>query len=131
MLTRIRGIQRALEKYHSIILTRLEIQLKNELEAVLTQEEILWYQKSMREWIQCGDRNTTFFHRKTIQRRRRNNIEMIKDDIDNWLFNNDEIRAYVVSFFSKLYSKEDAAYHPYPIIHAFPVLEESRMQALG
>ena len=56
---------------------------------------------------------------------------MIKDDMDNWLLNNDEIRAYVVSFFSKLYSKEDATYHPYPIVHAFPVLEESRMQALG
>lgn len=66
LLARIRGIRQALKKYHSVNLTRLEIQLKKELEAVLTQEEILWYQKSRREWIQCGDRNTTFFHRKTM-----------------------------------------------------------------
>ncbi|KAL9432093.1 hypothetical protein AB3S75_027164 [Citrus x aurantiifolia] len=56
---------------------------------------------------------------------------MIKDDIDNWLLNNDEIREYDVSFFSKLYSKDDAIYHPYHIVNAFPVLEEHRMQALG
>ncbi|KAH9648695.1 reverse transcriptase domain-containing protein [Citrus sinensis] len=131
LLVKIGGIQRALEKYHSNNLTRLEIQLKKELEAVLTQEEILWYQKSRREWIQFGDRNTTFFHRKTIQGRRRNHIEMIKDDLDNWLLNNDEIKDYAMSFFSKLYSKEDAIYHPYHVVNAFPILEESRMQALG
>lgn len=45
--------------------------------------------------------------------------------------NNDEIRDYAVSFFSKLYPKEDAIYHPYHVVNAFPVLEESRMQALG
>lgn len=47
------------------------------------------------------------------------------------MLNNDEIRDYAVSFFSKLYSKEDAIYHPYHVVNAFPVLEESRMQALG
>ena len=47
------------------------------------------------------------------------------------MLNNDEIRDYAVSFFSKLYSKEDAIYHPYHVVNAFPILEESRMQALG
>ncbi|KAH9670347.1 reverse transcriptase domain-containing protein [Citrus sinensis] len=131
LLVRIGGIQQALETHHSNNLIRLECQLKKELEEVLTQEELLRYQKSRREWIQCGDRNTSFFHRKTIQRRRRNRIEMIKDDMGNWLLDNNAIKEYVVSYFSKLYTKEDEFYKPYPIRNAFPVFERSQLQGFS
>ena len=98
---------------------------------MLTQEELLWYQQSRRKWIQCGDRNTSFFHRKTIQRRRRNRIEMIKDDMSNWLLDNNAIKEYVVSYFSKLYTKEDEFYKPYPIRNAFLVFEKSQLQGFS
>lgn len=54
--------------------------LKSELEEVLTQEELLWQQKSIQDWIMHGDRNTSYFHQKTINRRRHNRIEAIKND---------------------------------------------------
>ncbi|XP_038715030.1 uncharacterized protein LOC120008723 [Tripterygium wilfordii] len=60
LLARLAGIQRALEVHKSSNLARIEIELKKDL------EEILWYQKSRKDWIQCGDRNTNYFHRKTL-----------------------------------------------------------------
>lgn len=63
-MARLNGIQHALEKFDSNWLLELESNLKMELETILSHEELLWYQKSRREWISCGDRNTAFFHKK-------------------------------------------------------------------
>lgn len=56
---------------------------------------------------------------------------MIKDDMGNWLLDNNEIKEYVVSYFSKLYTKEDEFYKPYPIRNAFPVFERSQLQGFS
>lgn len=61
ILDRLGSIQRALERYSSTKHLELETASKQDLEAVLTQKELLWYQKSRREWIQFGNRNTTYF----------------------------------------------------------------------
>ena len=42
-------------------LIRLDKKLKDELNLVLKQEEIFWFQKSREEWIVNSDRNTSFF----------------------------------------------------------------------
>lgn len=55
LLARIGGIQKALEFDQTSNLIHLEGALKKNLEKVLTQEEIRWYQKSRKEWINCGD----------------------------------------------------------------------------
>ena len=46
---RIGGIQKVLESYPSNNLIRLEYELKSDFEMIMTQEEILWYQKSRRD----------------------------------------------------------------------------------
>ncbi|KAL8161182.1 hypothetical protein V2J09_012671 [Rumex salicifolius] len=56
-----------------------------ELDLVLNQEELLWLQKSREKWVWEGDRNTSFFHLSTIVRRRRNRIEMLRDDSGSWV----------------------------------------------
>ena len=76
-MAQINGIQATLENYNSRSLMRLEAHLRNELEMVMDQEEILWLQKSRKYWLLHRDRNTNFFHKKTIARRRRNRIEVI------------------------------------------------------
>ena len=76
-MARINGIQATLENYSSHNLMRLEARLRNELEMVMSQEEILWLQKSRNDWLLHEDRNMNFFHQKTIARRRRNRIEAI------------------------------------------------------
>ncbi|XP_072064539.1 uncharacterized protein [Arachis hypogaea] len=51
--------------------------LHHELNAVLLQEELLWYQKSREQWVRCGDINTKFFHLQTVIRRKRNKIHRL------------------------------------------------------
>lgn len=40
----------------------------------------MWYQKSRGEWINDRDRNTRFYYLRTISRRRRNKVVMLKDE---------------------------------------------------
>jgi hypothetical protein len=77
-MARMNGIQRKLHtNRHNKYLERLEHQLQRELDLVLQQEEAMWFQKSQSQWIKDGDRNTRYYHVKTITRRRRNKILML------------------------------------------------------
>lgn len=82
LLARMGEIQHALERQPFHSLYHLEANLKKKLEEVLSQKELLWYQKSRRDWITYEDQNTSFFHQKTITRRARNRITAIKDEGD-------------------------------------------------
>ena len=37
------------------------------------------------KWIVLGDRNTKYYHTSTIVRRKRNKIEMLKDEDGRWV----------------------------------------------
>ena len=54
---RLEGIQKQLSSNHSDRLLKLERKLHQELEMVLNQEALLWYQKYREEWIAFGDSN--------------------------------------------------------------------------
>ncbi|XP_019160483.1 PREDICTED: uncharacterized protein LOC109157057 [Ipomoea nil] len=72
LLARIGGIQRLMAESIHRGLYKLEKKLKADLEDVLYQEELLWFQRSREEWIVSGDRNTKFYHAATMVRRARN-----------------------------------------------------------
>lgn len=61
LLAKLNGIQRALEDHGSKNLLDLEDKLTGELQTVLTQEELLWYQKERKDLISWGDKNTKIF----------------------------------------------------------------------
>ncbi|KAJ8773128.1 hypothetical protein K2173_028305 [Erythroxylum novogranatense] len=82
LLARISGIQRTLSVRQSPFLKLLEVKLMKELEEMLLREELFWFQKSRSDWVLWGDKSTFFFHQKTIRRRKRNRIELLKDDFD-------------------------------------------------
>ena len=116
MLARIGVIQRILETKPTHSLTRLEVKLQNELEEVLTREELLWLQKSRRYCTLYGDRNTTYFHKKkTITRRRQNWITTIQNEIGQWIYDVEIIKQLAGRFFSKLYTPEQGVYSPYSV----------------
>ena len=54
------------------------------------------------EYIRDRDRNTRFFHLRTIVRRRKNRIEGLQNGDREWLMTPEEIKAMVVAFFNKL-----------------------------
>ena len=98
ILARLGGIQKALESHHLDNLLNLETHLSKELNDILNQEELLWLQKSHNNWIQFGDKNTSFFHQKTMTRRRQNQIVWMKDDRGQWILDEDELKA-PINFF--------------------------------
>lgn len=84
-----------------------EGELLKEFEIVLEQEELIWFQKSREKWIVHGDRNTKFFHMSTIIRRRRNKVDMLKNDENKWVSDAKELEELAVSYFKRLYSMND------------------------
>ena len=74
-----------------------ERNLQEALESREKQEEILWKSKSRNLWLKEGERNSSFFHKATIQHRQANIIVCLKtnngtivekhEDIENTLMN--------------------------------------------
>ncbi|XP_052290822.1 uncharacterized protein LOC127900258 [Citrus sinensis] len=130
LLARLGGIQRALEKYTSQGLLELELKLKTELEEVLIQEEIFWLQKSRKDWLLLGDRNTSYYHQKTLSRRRHNHITAIQNNAGSWIYDKEEIKAHVIQFYLSLYSCDSPHFRAYPHPHSFPFIDDDELQYL-
>ncbi|XP_021729754.1 uncharacterized protein LOC110696708 [Chenopodium quinoa] len=96
---RLEGIQKKLALRRDRHLIKLEASLHREMDDVLNQEEMLWFQKSSVEAIPDGDRNTRYFHLSTIMRRRRNRIETLQDGDGNWIQCPNRVKSMVVNFF--------------------------------
>ncbi|KAL2902361.1 hypothetical protein RDABS01_027443 [Bienertia sinuspersici] len=106
LLARISGAQKKLATGYDGALVKLESKLRRELDDILYQEELLWYQKSRVEWIRDGDRNTSFFHFSTIKRRWRNRIVAIKDNNDNWIYEPQNVKNHISNYFKELYTDD-------------------------
>ncbi|OMO88470.1 reverse transcriptase [Corchorus capsularis] len=105
LLARIKGAQLALANNPSQFLIDLEKQLQTDFIDILRQEETLWAMKSRIDWLKDGDKNTKFFHLTTKVRRKCNRIVALKDNVGNWLYN-DDCKKHVIDFFSNLYTTE-------------------------
>lgn len=85
LTARMEGIQRCLCNQPNHRLLKLHIKLKKDLETVLEQEELLWFQKSTEDWIVLGDRNTKFYHASTMVKRGKNKITALLKDSGEWV----------------------------------------------
>lgn len=104
-------------------LIRLELKFQRELEEFFPQEELLWHQKSRKDWFMHGYRNTVYYHQKTITRQRGNRIDVIINDSGQWLYDTESIKWYAVSFFSALYFEDNINLKPYHLRRCFLVLD--------
>lgn len=78
--------------------------LEEELELEYKREESYWAQKSWIQWLQLGDRNTSYFHGKVIQRRKRNTIVGLRDSCGNWKTSLGDIQSIACGYFQYIYS---------------------------
>ncbi|XP_070664492.1 uncharacterized protein [Malus domestica] len=83
----------------------LKTQLVDELRA---HEESYWMQQSRVKWLRDGDANTRFFHHSTLQRRRRNQIIKIKDELGNWVKQPCRVRKLVEDHFMQTFTSGGA-----------------------
>jgi hypothetical protein len=80
---------------------------EKELDDLLDKEEMWWSQRSRALWLAHGDRNTKFFHQKASQRRRKNKIETIKDQLDITHTDKEEIENVFLTHFQDLFTSQD------------------------
>jgi hypothetical protein len=105
IMARIGGIQNNLQRgLNRSGLQRLEKRLQNDLNCILRKEELMWYQRSRAKWLVDGDRNTKYYHLKTINRRRRNNVIMLKNDSGQWVEDVGQIHTLATDFYKDLFS---------------------------
>lgn len=75
---------------------------------VLHQEELEWFQRSRARWLHDGDRNTRYYHLKTINRRRKNNIIMLRNGSGDWVDDAGTLQVMANEFYAKLFTEEGA-----------------------
>ena len=81
----------------SLISKQQELTLK--IENLLEQEEIYWAQRGHTNWLRRGDRNTKFYHQYASSRRRRNLIKRLKNNNDEWVEGNDNLKPLIFDYF--------------------------------
>ena len=67
----------------------------------------MWHQCAHVKWVQCGDKNTKYFHGTATQRKRRNFIKGMLDDQGVWHREEDAVSALLVSYYESLFTSSD------------------------
>ncbi|KAL8168195.1 hypothetical protein V2J09_009694 [Rumex salicifolius] len=106
LLARIEGARWKLCNAPSQGLISREQQLCREYDEVLTQEQLLWFQKSRAKFLIEGDRNTRYYHLSTIVRRRASKVLGLFNSDGMWISNRTEVERMVVDFFARLYTAD-------------------------
>ncbi|KAL9681626.1 hypothetical protein QQ045_013412 [Rhodiola kirilowii] len=83
-----------------------EVKLSEELDEWLGREELYWRQRSRAEWLRNGDRNTTCFHAKASQRKRRNHIEKLRNSSGELCHSEPDIFAIITNYFSNIFHSQ-------------------------
>ena len=131
LLTRLNGIQKSPNYGYINFLESLEKDLQDQLDTTLYQEECLWYQKSRGKWITDGDRNTKYYHSKTIVRRRRNKIVTLRSETGGWIEDQEDLSNMVRNFFLNLYKEENFISDPVISWATYPQILEANHNKLS
>ncbi|KAH1032169.1 hypothetical protein J1N35_044343 [Gossypium stocksii] len=95
-------------------LVQMELKIRHELENVLRQEELFWKQKARCGWLLLGNRNTKFFHARTLRQRKNSRISAIRNDCGDRIYNLKDIEVDASKFFQNLYGESPRPMRVFP-----------------
>lgn len=78
--------------------------LEKNMDDLYDKQEAYWYLRSRVSDIKDGDRNTSYFHHKASQRRKRNEIKGLIDSTDVWRVEEEEIEEIVQQYYTDLFT---------------------------
>jgi hypothetical protein len=84
----------------------------NLIELLLEEDEIYWAQRSRENWLQFGDRNSSFFHNFATARRKKNYIKKLKNSENDWVEGTENLKPLITDYFSNLFTSEVQATDP-------------------
>ena len=79
-------------------------ELKTEIDVLMDREARMWAQRSRLLWASQGDKNTRYFHSWATKRFRKNQIRGIRDEMDGWKTEPDEIAIVLTGYYQNLFS---------------------------
>lgn len=109
----------------SIVDEQLEA-LGKEYDSLLEQNEAIWVQRSIVNWLKGGDKNSKFFHEAAKQRGRKNRIRGVFDNNDLWQEKGETVGKIFEDYFSKLFTSEFRGTPP-ELLNAIPSLVDEEM----
>ncbi|KAL2898421.1 C5a peptidase [Bienertia sinuspersici] len=78
--------------------------LSDELDDLHRLEESYWHSRARANELKDHDKNTSYFHHKANQRRRKNFIKGLLGGEGNWCTNQEAIANIVENYFSDIFS---------------------------
>ncbi|XP_019150525.1 PREDICTED: uncharacterized protein LOC109147318 [Ipomoea nil] len=131
LLGRLEGIQCKMAQNVRSDMIRLERKLRLELDEVLYQEELTWFQRSREEWVISGDRNTRYYQTATSIKASKVKVSMLIDENGQEITGKGELVEHVQSYFTKLFT-EDLGSEPTSLDHGhFPIITETKWNELS
>ncbi|GMJ10541.1 hypothetical protein like AT1G43760 [Hibiscus trionum] len=94
-----------------------EVKLALNLEA--DKEEIFWEQRAHVNWLQHGDRNTTFFHKWATFRQKKNRVRKLRRSDGSWEDDEAAMANMAKEYFSDIFTSE-AVENPDSILELIP-----------
>jgi hypothetical protein len=78
----------------------------NLIEILLEQEGVHWLQRSRVNWLQMGDRNTSFFYNLASAHHKKNYIKKLKNNEGDWVEGTDPLKPLIYDYFVNLFTSE-------------------------
>jgi len=78
-----------------------------------------------------GDRNTKYYHSKTIVRRRHNKIISLRNDDRAWVDDPESLRDLVCNFYINLFKEDEDVREPIISWNTYPTNLETHQNTLG
>jgi hypothetical protein len=63
-------------------------------------------QRSRANWLQHGDRNTSFFHNFARARRKKNFIKKLRSNETDWVEGSENLKPLILEYFDQLFTSE-------------------------
>ncbi|CAL1395192.1 unnamed protein product [Linum trigynum] len=130
LLARMQGVQLRIATSPSPGLFKLQAKLEKELDDLLAQEEVIWFQRAKESWVKLGEQNTSYFHQQANRRRRRNKILSLRNQNGEWVEDPTLLRNIIVDFFALLYTQDDPVYSDLMPKNCFPRISSEELLTL-
>lgn len=127
ILARLEGIQKSMGSQDNRGgLIKLERKLRKQLDEVLEQEELLWYQKSREKWINSGDRNTKYDHAAAKISEAKKNNQNLWDPETKEAISSEKSEKLILDYFKNLFAPHDTNNNIELVARGFPQISDDK-----
>jgi hypothetical protein len=77
--------------------------LRQKMDELLYREKLMWMQCSRVAWLKEGDRTMKYFHRKAVDRKKKNTIKLLRKNDGEITKDMKEMESMAIDFFKSIH----------------------------